>query len=62
MTEKEAIELVRKGGYALQYVPYELRAREMCDKAVGQNGWALKFVPDELRDEVMSAVNGGSLK
>jgi hypothetical protein len=49
MTEKEAFELVRKDGFALKYVPDELRTLEMCLEAVGQCGWALQYAPDEMR-------------
>jgi hypothetical protein len=49
MTEKEALELVRKDGFALEFVPKELRAREVCLEAVGQCGWALQYAPDEMR-------------
>jgi hypothetical protein len=60
MTEKEAREICEKAakqnGYALEFVPCELRTQELCEKAVEQDGCALQFVPDELRDEVKAAV------
>ena len=36
-------------GYALQYVPEELKTPELCEVAVSNSGWALKYVPEELR-------------
>ena len=44
---------VKYTGYALEYVPKELRDREMCLRAVKGDGGALQFVPLELRDREM---------
>lgn len=41
---------VSQSGYALKYVPTELRDREICLAAVKQNSYALGYVPRELRD------------
>ena len=40
---------VRKQGWALQFVPEELKTPELCLAAVTQHAWALQFVPEELR-------------
>ena len=39
---------VKQNGWALQFVPMELRTPEICLAAIKQNGWALQFVPMEL--------------
>jgi hypothetical protein len=51
MTEKKALELVGQNGWALIYVPEEMRTLELCVAAVGQNGLALKYVPDGMRTQ-----------
>jgi hypothetical protein len=56
MTEREALELVGQNGYALKFVPDELRTPETCEKAVEQDGLALEYVPCELRSAVITAV------
>ena len=47
---------VNQDGYALRYVPMELRDRLMCRIAVKSNGDALQYVPDELRDRVQNEI------
>ena len=47
---------VQSNGNALQYVPEELRDREICLTAVKQYGSALQYVPEELRDRDMCLV------
>ena len=41
-----ALAAVRNNGYALQFVPEELRTADVVLEAVRNNGYALKFVLD----------------
>ena len=50
-----AMVAVESDGYALQYVPDELKSEAMCAKAVESNGDALQYVPDELKSEAVCA-------
>jgi hypothetical protein len=59
MTEHEALEMVRRDGYALAIVPGELRTYDLCMEAVRQNGTALGYVPYELRVAVEAAIGDG---
>ena len=38
-------------GYALEFVPKEMKTEEICKIAVAQNSYALKFVPKEMKTE-----------
>ena len=40
---------VKKSGYALEYVPDEIKDEELCYIAVGKDNLALKFVPESLK-------------
>jgi len=42
--------VAKSSWYALDYVPEELRDREMCLEAVKSDGSALRYVPGELCD------------
>ena len=42
------LEEIYENGFALKYVPEELKTPELCELAVTSNGWALQYVPDEL--------------
>ena len=50
MTKKEALEIVKKDGWALHYVPKELIDAELCRMAVESNGDLLRLVPEKLKD------------
>jgi hypothetical protein len=60
------LDKVKQYGYALDFVPKELRDHDMYMTAVTQDGEALKYVPKELRDYdiCIAAVkrNGGALE
>jgi hypothetical protein len=47
----DIIKAVQYDGYALKYVPENLRTEEICKIAVQQNGYALEYVPIKLRTE-----------
>ena len=53
MTREECLLMVKKDGWALQYVPEKLIDREICLIAIKKNGWALQYVPKELIDREM---------
>ena len=55
LTIEAAIRAVEDDGYALQYVPDELKSEAVCAKAVERNGDALRYVPDELKSEAVCA-------
>ena len=40
---------VQQDGWALDYVPDDLKTPDLCLTAVQQDGWALRFVPDDLK-------------
>ena len=46
------LEAVQQNGWALQYVPEELRTKELCEIAIKNNGKALKFIPDNLKNKL----------
>ncbi len=48
------LEAVKKRGFALAYVPDELKTLELCLEAVKQWGGALAYVPDELKTRVLA--------
>ena len=50
-----AMVAVESDGYALRYVPDELKSEAVCAKAVERNGYALQYVPDELKSEAVCA-------
>ena len=50
-----AMVAVERNGYALQYVPDELKSEAMCAKAVERDGDALQYIPDELKSEAVCA-------
>jgi len=48
---QEYLEIVKKDGYALKYVPKKYRTEELCKIAVNQNGWVLYYVPEKYKTE-----------
>ena len=44
LTIDRALKAVERNGYALQYVPAELRTEAVALKAVERNGYALRYV------------------
>lgn len=48
LTEGKCLEIVKRNGLELQYVPRNLKTYEMCMEAVMSNGKAIQYVPDEL--------------
>ena len=44
LTVEAALKAVESDGYALQYVPAELRTEAVALKAVERNGYALRYV------------------
>ena len=52
---KEALKMVRKDGYALQYV--KERTSEICLEAVRQDGLDLQFVKEQTSEICQAAVN-----
>ena len=59
MTEEICMAAVSQNGWALEYVPNELKTEEFCLAAVTQDGWSLYYVPKELKTEeiCMAAVS-----
>ena len=55
LSVEAAMVAVESDGYALKYVPDELKSEAMCAKAVERNGDALRYVPDELKSEAVCA-------
>ena len=56
LTIKEALEVVKRNGYALQYVKEQTEA--VCLKAVERNGYALQYVLiKELFISIAAALN-----
>ena len=55
MSVEAAMVAVESDGYALRYVPDELKSEAVCVKAVESNGYALQFVPDALKSEAVCA-------
>ena len=49
---KEWLDNIKKEGYPLRFVPYELRTKELCEIAVEEEEEALQFVPEEFRKEL----------
>ena len=58
LSVEEAIAAVKRDGYAMQYVPDELKTEAVVLAAVKHYGYALQHVPDELKTEavVLAAV------
>ena len=52
------MEAVRNDGYALSYVPEEIKTAEMCIEAVKNSGTPLKYVPEEMRTLDMYIIDG----
>lgn len=52
---KEALKMVGKDGYALQYVKEQ--TSEICLEAVRQDGLALEFVWEQTEEICLAAVN-----
>ena len=50
----EALEAVKKNGYALQYVKDQ--TKDICLEAVKRNGYALRHVKDQTEDICLEAV------
>ena len=48
ITLKHRNEVVRSDPFLLQYVPYQLRMQQICDKLVRDDSSSLQFVPDWL--------------
>ena len=46
------LEEIYENGFALKYVPEDMRTFEICDIAVKQNGNALQWVSKEFREEL----------
>ena len=55
LSVEAAIVAVERNGYALRYVPDELKSEAVCAKAVENDGEALRYVPDELKSEAVCA-------
>ena len=49
-----ALKAVEQDGYALRYVPTELRTEAVALKAVEQYGYALQYVPTESCTEAVA--------
>ena len=66
LSVEAAMVAVERNGYALQYVPDELKSEAVCAKAVESDGYALQYVPEALMNEavVSKAVerNGDALR
>ena len=45
-TTRQTVMELEDDGLDLEYVPYELRTKEICEIAVTENGHALGFVPE----------------
>ena len=43
--------VVTKNGYALEYVPENLKSEKICEIAVAQNIYALRYIPIEKRSK-----------
>ncbi|MCL2282117.1 MAG: DUF4116 domain-containing protein [Fibromonadales bacterium] len=48
-TEAQAIEAVKKNGFALCKIPKPLKTAKVCFEAVKQNGSTLQYVPEEFK-------------
>lgn len=61
-TEEEALDMVRKDGYALRYIKYQ--TEEICLAAVKQNGNSLQYVKEQTPKICYEAVkqNGSVLQ
>ena len=44
---------VKKLPYLLRYVPHQLKAQQMCDKAILENGGTLNSVPHCYKNQEM---------
>ena len=53
LSVEEAIAAVKRDGYAMQYVPDELKTEAVVLAAVESDGYALRYVPDELKTEAV---------
>ena len=53
----EYMEIVEEDGRALEFVPFELKNKEMCEVAVNRHGCALQFVPSDLRTKELYDVS-----
>ena len=53
LSAEEALAAVESDGYALRYVPDELKSEAVCAKAVESDGYNLRFVPKALMSEAV---------
>jgi tetratricopeptide (TPR) repeat protein len=64
-TAENCLAVVKQNGFALEYVPENLKTAELCLAAVNQSGGALEYVPQNLKtaELCLAAVNdwGGAL-
>ena len=59
-TEKEALAVVRRDGWALSDVPENHKTAELCIEGIKSIcRKSLEFVPEALRDEVRRALKSG---
>ena len=48
---QEYLDIVKKDGYFLYYVPEKYITEELCKIAVHENGFTLTFVPEKYKTE-----------
>ena len=54
LNAEAAMVAVERDGYALRYVPDELKSEAVVSKAVECNGYALQYVPEALMTEAVT--------
>ena len=50
------LEEIYENGFALKYVPEDMRTYELCEIAVKNEGWALEFVPKEFKTKELCEI------
>ena len=58
-TAEECLEAVRQDGWALKYVPEDMKTPELCRAAVRQCGRALMFVLEDMKGKTGIGVGIG---
>jgi hypothetical protein len=57
-THKNCLLAVKQNGYALQFVPPEMRDEEICLAAVKKDRRTMQYVPMNLRDKIKHSIHG----
>ena len=56
-TVEQALDMVKKRGYALKYLTKELKTAEVCLEAVKNDGGSLNDVPEVLMTKRLQALS-----